>query len=428
MGIPGFFKFIKKDYPKCISDSKDFKQKIDFLYFDINGIIHNSKHKNIKIMFAKIKKKFESIIDVVNPNFIFIAIDGVAPMAKITQQRARRFRNLTPQNDFDGNAITPGTKFMNELNFFFKEYIKDKKNFFFSGSDTPGEGEHKIMVHLRTLKNEKIMIYGSDADLIMLGIISHKQNVFIFREAEESHIINIRFFKNLIKSDLLINESYDYERVLDDWVFLCFLIGNDFLPHLPGLEIKNIWILFDLHKTILLKTKKYLTYKGTIPLNHIILIMKHLNILLKNFNFNYYKTNFLLEESDVNFIKLIVNEYCKGLMWVLKYYYEGCPDWNWFYPFYYAPLVEDFALADIKVVFKLNKPLKPMEQLMCVIPIGSKKLLPKKYYDLMTADDSCITDFYPIKFKGMKDWRHVAILPFIDIGRLRRELKKVQKK
>ena len=131
MGIPGFFKFIKKDYPKCISDSKDFKQKIDFLYFDINGIIHNSKHKNIKIMFAKIKKKFESIIDVVNPNFIFIAIDGVAPMAKITQQRARRFRNLTPQNDFDGNAITPGTKFMNELNFFFKEYIKDKKNFFF---------------------------------------------------------------------------------------------------------------------------------------------------------------------------------------------------------------------------------------------------------------------------------------------------------
>lgn len=425
MGIPGFFKFVQKQYPGCICLSNKFKKKIDLLYFDLNGIIHNSKHNNIDIMFFNIKKKIESIISFINPGHVFLYVDGVAPMAKITQQRSRRFKNITPKNEFDGNAITPGTEFMHKLNYFMKEF-SSKYGYYYSGSDEPGEGEHKIMEHIRSLNNSlNIMIYGSDADLIMLGLVSHKPNFFIYREAEEVHIINLKMFKFFIKKDLLINDSFNYERIIDDWVFLCFLIGNDFLPHLPGVQIKNINILFELHKNIILRTNKYLTNKGSISLDNIKIIFEYLNLLVEEKTPNYYRKNFLLETQDNYFISNIVDEYCKGLMWVLHYYYKGCPDWEWFYPFYYAPLIKDFFLAEKNISFNLSKPLKELEQLLCVIPIQSNHLLPKKFADLMISKKSTISDFYPIKFKGMDDWRKVAVLPFIDLKRLRTAIKNI---
>ena len=59
----------------------------------------------------------------------------------------------------------------------------------YTGADVPGEGEHKIVDWIRKYKvsdefdeNTTHCIYGLDADLIMLGLVTHLPNLFILRE------------------------------------------------------------------------------------------------------------------------------------------------------------------------------------------------------------------------------------------------------
>ena len=61
---------------------------------------------------------------------------------------------------------------------------------YFSPSTVPGEGEHKIMDHIRNEKNkEKISynfshcIYGNDSDLLLLALMTHLPNILVLRES-----------------------------------------------------------------------------------------------------------------------------------------------------------------------------------------------------------------------------------------------------
>lgn len=105
MGVPKFFRWISERYPRINQplDEDVRVPDIDHLYFDLNGIIHLCSHNNNDTLSLRMKDEeiFQNIemymdmiiCQIIKPKAsIFIAVDGVAPRAKLNQQRGRRFR------------------------------------------------------------------------------------------------------------------------------------------------------------------------------------------------------------------------------------------------------------------------------------------------------------------------------------------------
>jgi 5'-3' exoribonuclease 1 len=175
------------------------------LTFPLYPFFFKNKQKKIPTN-AQIK----SLYKLVQPKkLLYIAVDGTCPRAKINQQRSRRFRSgkeaeqlaaaivakegkLPEGKRFDSNCITPGTDFMLKLSLSFQKWIEFKQQsdpfwiangatVIFSGPDVPGEGEHKVMDYIREYQmspgyvpNTQHILYGLDADLIMLGLVTHE--------------------------------------------------------------------------------------------------------------------------------------------------------------------------------------------------------------------------------------------------------------
>lgn len=71
---------------------------------------------------------------------------------------------------------------------------------------------------------------------------------------------------------------FDLERALDDWVFMCFFVGNDFLPHLPSLDIRENGIdtLIAIWRDSLPAMGSYLTKDGSVELKNAQIILQGL--------------------------------------------------------------------------------------------------------------------------------------------------------
>ena len=191
MGIPSYYKKLIDNIPGLVSkDSKD----IHWLFMDFNCLIYHcidTYTGNLDEWEAQFIESIVTyclkVIKIVNPKGVFIAIDGVVPMAKMRQQRLRRFKSAWSKMDtWDKNAITPGTVFMSKLKRRLESMVSIHENWFLSSSDEPGEGEHKIIAEWRkgTYKGN-FAVYGLDADLIVLSMLGHEcyhlDNIWLFR-------------------------------------------------------------------------------------------------------------------------------------------------------------------------------------------------------------------------------------------------------
>lgn len=284
MGIPSYYKKLCEQIQGIVMKTKPLGQTIQWLWVDFNCMVYHclqrdniptypleAQHNNIfKIqwennLIKEIEKYLQKVISLVGPtDGVYVGVDGVVPLAKMKQQRMRRFKGIWEKlygpdavsslhHSWDKNAITPGTEFMNRLcNSLSVFRPKGKVRYIFSGISESGEGEHKIMEAWRTLgptlQIQTCALYGLDADLIVLGLINGRYlgdspTIYLFREdVQDGQIVRggdgeeqfVWFNLELLK------RSSGLENIdLDSYLFSMVALGNDFLPSGFSLKLRE---------------------------------------------------------------------------------------------------------------------------------------------------------------------------------------------
>ena len=362
MGIPSYFSQIVKRHGYILKEMS-YLSHVNNLYMDCNSLIYDAVKNNPtydkgrakeyeKDIIVMVCRKVDYYVDLLKPmNRVYIAFDGVAPVAKLSQQRDRRYKSWYTtqiQRDIEGklyketwntSAITPGTNFMKKLNEDVANYFADKMEsnpgleYIVSGSSESGEGEHKIFEYMRqnpeyhNSPDTITLVYGLDADLIMLTLnhLHITKNLYLFREtpefiksvdssldANKDYLLDIpelaegiiKYIHNYDSSSIEPNDAMgamgakgtardvrggremskfkdnkdnkepkittdkaktdnskcEINRITD-YIFMCFLLGNDFMPHFPALNIRTVGIdvLLNIYRETLGKTDTYLT-------------------------------------------------------------------------------------------------------------------------------------------------------------------------
>ena len=453
MGIPYYFSYIIKKYPKIIQPFLDVgKNKSNFIvhnfYLDSNSIIYDVVNNIIKSKKLEINvdintyitneviKQLETYINIVQPmNNIYIAFDSIVPLAKMEQQKTRRYKSAyleyikstISKNSidiplFDTLNISSGTDFMIKLTTDIKHHFNYNSSIFVSNMDDYGEGEHKIFNFIRCNPekhlNKNTLIYGLDADLIMLSLNHTLQsNIYLLREKpffqnekNEKNIKNndVNNEKELYLLDIqLLCNSIQLTINIYDYIFICFLLGNDFLPHFPAINIRTNGINKLMYAyTVLFKSKnKTLLVNGKICFDNLYKFFKFLSnkehefindefkernayesiVLKKNMNNNNISSQSFIEKKMEQFNKIpmferdlekyiapntdywedryyqvcfnlnplletfqkskyeIYDNYLKMLEWTFYYYKQNCSNWRISYKYHYPPLIQDLV-------------------------------------------------------------------------------------
>jgi len=504
MGRPGLMPWLDIKYNDYVVDK--ISESCDYFAIDLNCKIHptcfrviNSNPtisclKELQLLQIKaIINDIDNLIQMVNPLIgVYIATDGVCPVAKMKQQRYRRFKSISDKTLWDNikkkhnnfnessvfwnnSAITPGTKFMEKLHLEILKYVKNSdKNIIYSSCYSPSEGEHKILQFIKLNINNSYVIYGLDADLIFLSLSSQCENIFLLRESNEINpkskstdfkYIKIELMKNYIFKIIQTKIIYPLNKknIINDFIFICYFLGNDFLPELNSIDIYDSKIGIDYLLNTYSIVIKQLEYKYLINndsfnidmdffSNFIKILADDENMILKeryykssiknkfianpydreiykieNLLFKiddpiklgyddrdtkldkegwrerYYKYNWDVSADELeNFSKSVVEHYLKGLKWMTLYYFDKIPSWDWYFPFDFPPLMHDihkYLININNIPLELSYPMKPFMQLLTVLPPQSYYLLPETFHKIITNPKSSLAYLYPIKFE-----------------------------
>ena len=504
MGVPRLFPFTKNTFKKSIRYFRhgQYKQSVDHLMVDANCLLHaacqevyhyganNSPIDRYAKMTddEKLRKVcdlfFESLKDIVSTiepkKVLYLTLDGPAPLAKQAQQRQRRFVSARTRleasiDKFDSNSITPGTIFMHEVTKYLNYAIRQEMNtnwmnftVHFSPCTVPGEGEHKLMDYIRSLplmsqNFDSFCMFGPDGDLIMLTLSAHVPNMFLFREDQYNlghyHLLDMGKIREQMPRLFSSKLTRNLDILVDEFVFLGFFVGNDFLPKVQMFHLleDGLGMMLKTHSSIgkMITKKSKINFEGikdfvreiskseykfiqdqstTDPSvrngakfrnNTLFSHMAKGELDMKGYRTSYYlKSNISTEEG----IQIMCKDYFKTLVWVFKYYVIGLPAWRWLYPWHYAPLMTDLSdtldnLSEEDFItlttFTQENASLPFVQLLSVLPATSKELLPSPYKELFEEGELVDSGMYPsdfsIDYEGVfKEYQGIALLPFVE--------------
>lgn len=270
MGIPSYFRYILRRYrsinqPEVLNDPTTV---IDYFFIDCNSIVYDAFRSPrraalgpdvdqatlYKVVIDDVLERILSLASLVRPRrLMYIAFDGVAPLAKIAHQRTRRYKSLRESLAAEGQStsasetlcITPGTQFMSELahhlSAYFAKHVDITGAFkvIVSSSDEEGEGEQKLFAFIRAYgflhpyapayptqpQQEtagKMVLFGMDADLFMLSILhlGYMRNIYLLRPRENNNN------PNPVQAVVAIPEDTEDDLAIED----------SFHPPLPPIE------------------------------------------------------------------------------------------------------------------------------------------------------------------------------------------------
>lgn len=452
MGIPKFYSSLKRIWPSITYDVPH-GFKCDSLYIDMNTVLHACLQRNTSMdgLLADVVGYIEALVDEVGvETLVFIAFDGVPPLAKLKQQAKRRHENSRSNKNvfFDTNSLSPGTVLMKDISSSIKNYIKSKLlhthnhlQVILSDSSVPGEGEHKIMQHIRELYRKdgdsRVVIYGTDADIIILCLSLPNKEVKLIRDLTDkfghktrSEILDVTELKRhlLLAYTRELQEKVGVHSILLDIVLVFSMVGNDFLAAPRG------WIAEPTTLTAILNSlctfhSEFKTYivdaEGKINKDHFQNLLKYfeddefrrfksqksikknvldskilaLQLLGLSLKDRKNTVNNALRQVELEFfeewklkdysaqtikrqdIQKSLGEYFKGIQWLVSYYLDCCPSWTWLNPFPIVPYLSDLKkeLRESEVHFDRGEPILPLLQLALISPSGSKSLLPLSY-------------------------------------------------
>ncbi len=576
MGIPFFLYVLSKRYPRILLNR--CPKYVSSLNFDLNSLIHRcaqitwsyGDYKNearsryvAKTSFEVLEREFYQllvseimqIITEVQPREVLtLAVDGVAPMAKIQQQRQRRYRTAKEREDdakaealkreeekkreekrkkeekrkeerrkrleekkkekekteeiptpteeksetksdgvqtekteeekkegeeeeiseispFDSAAITPGTDFMRRLDAFLRDWLGSHRDFklpqanvfllppkiIYSSHLVPGEGEHKILDLMRSgeISGEGAhILYGLDADLVMLSLVAPVDRIYLLRK-DVDNIISIDILKEYLYKDLPLPKGVPLRTALHDFVFMMYLVGNDFLPATPSfydmtLAIETMMNVYRSLKQPLTngeslngpaiadfierlskqevqlltqlsgKETKYpsrmfefatITISSTPnPLNPMETYF-YLRSTTKRFDFDRFRgiwyqntlgpkyvppnlVSYNPYHVTIERVRQMVKSYLTGLAWTYSYYIQGLGSVSsyYYYEYHYAPLLVD--LAAIARTWKFELPSRPEDELE-VNPVHQLlAVLPPQSHNLLPEEVSILVGSY----------------------------------